>query len=189
MCLAHTLLYQVELDARILGVVMTSYRAHLTVAASVLVALLSGCGAFGNSMTGSAHPIDNVGFMDLWGVYSNCQAGSDVEKLRDDSSRLSRAAQTPSQDTGFVLPLPGNMERWVAVPSARLAVDVRAMAAACMLHAGQVAQQVGRNDIAQEMFQSVLAIHNDPAYEYYLDQARNGLAEVEIGLQASLPRR
>jgi hypothetical protein len=140
-------------------------------------------------MNSSAHPFDNVGFMDLWGVYSNCQAGSDVEKLRDDSSRLSRAAQIRSPDAGFVLPLPGNIERWVAVPPARLAVDVKAMAAACMLHAGQVAQQMGRNDMAQEMFRSVLSTHNDPAYEYYRAQASNGLAEVEIGLQASLPRR
>lgn len=164
--------------------------SHLSiVGATVLFALLTGCGMVGLSGKESVPHFDNARFMDLWHVYSQCQAESDVKKLHDESSRLSRAAQSHSHSAGFVLPLPEKIERWVALPPTRLAVDVKAMAMACTIRTGQVAQQVGRNDMAQEMFRAVLSNEDDPTYEYYRAQARNGLAEVEIGLQASLPRR
>lgn len=157
--------------------------------ATVLFALLTGCGMIDLSGKASVPHFDNGRFMDLWHGYSQCQAESDAEKLYAESSRLSRAIQAHSQNAGFVLPLPEKIERWVAQPPTRLAVDMNAMAMACTLHAGLVAQQVGRNDMAREMFRAVLSYKDDPTYDYYRAQAKNGLGEVEIGLQASLPHR
>lgn len=164
--------------------------SHISFAgATVLFALLTGCSMLDMSGKASVPHFDNGRFMDLWHIYSRCRMESDAEKLHAESSRLSLAVQAISQKSGFVLPLPEKIERWVAQPPTRLAVDMKSMAMACTLHAGQVAQQVGRNNMAQEMFRAVLSHDDDPTYEYYRIQAKNGLAEVEIGLQASLPHR
>lgn len=159
-----------------------------TAGASVLLTVLTGCGMIGLSGHELASHLDNGRFMDLWHTYSRCQASDDIVKLHHESSRLSQAARSRFQSDGFALPLPEKIERLVALPPTRLAVDVNAMAMACTLRAAQVAQQIGRNDIAQEMFEAVLSNGDDPTYEYYRIRARSGLAEVTIGFQASLSR-
>ncbi|HEX5550142.1 MAG TPA: hypothetical protein VFX36_04885 [Nitrospira sp.] len=60
-------------------------------------------------------------------------------------------------------------------PSVRLSADPSAMAAACALRAGQVAQERGRQSFAREMFQMIVTNFPQPRYRYYVDQAREGL--------------
>lgn len=157
-----------------------------SVAVVFLAALITGCGAVGLAGSDSTHPLDNGHFMDLWKTYSQCQTTNDLQTLQDESTQLSHAAYSDRAASGFVLPLPEKIERLVVRPQTRLAVDLKAMALACTLRAGQIAQQVGRNDVAQEMYKSILASEGDATYAYYRAQAKAGLAEVEIGLQASL---
>ncbi|MGA6826512.1 hypothetical protein ACO9S2_02740 [Nitrospira sp. NS4] len=94
---------------------------------------------------------------------------------------------TDHQYEGFVLPMPVKLERLVTAPATRLSVDVRAMAASCSLHAGQVAMGQGRVDLAREAFSEVLTLHTqDETSSFYLAQAKNFLAEIENGVQISL---
>ncbi len=150
------------------------------------VVLLVGCQAISPG-TKPAY-VDNGQFMDLWKGYTRCKSGTDVEMMRDEAGRLIRTAQTLNVGDGFVLPLPGRFERFVSEPSPRLAVDVKAMAAACALYTGNVALLAGKRDIAFEMFHHVIKNHSQPEYAYYVSQAKVGLAAVDLGLQASLLR-
>ena len=98
----------------------------------------------------SAQPLkqsaaDNGSFMGLWNVYSNCQTTTDFEQMKHDAMVLSTSAKRSLSRDSFVLPLPGKLERLVTTPSARLAVDVKAMSAACSLRAGQAAVEVTSN--------------------------------------------
>src|SRR5678816_1832374 len=99
---------------------------------------------------------DNGSFMGLWSVYSHCQNAKEFEELKHDAAILSTSAKRTVSGDGFVLPLPGKLERLVTTPSARLAVDVKAMSAACSLRAGQAAVEVRRFEVARELLHGIL---------------------------------
>lgn len=132
--------------------------------------------------------LDNPGFMSLWGTYTHCKSTSDLAETQQAMGKLTTAALAGQGHDGFVLPMPQQLERFVATPASRLAVDVHAMAASCSLHAGQVAFSSGRIDLARESLASVITLHNEKNQEptYYLAQAHKLLAEMENGVQISL---
>ena len=129
---------------------------------------------------------ENTAFMRLWTTYSECRSGTDFDAMRAAARQLNRAAATPTSGKDFVLPLPKQITRLVSKPPTRLAVDPKAMAAACTLYAGHAALEAGRNDVAAEMFLSVMDGHPQAEYAYYVEQARLGFAQVVIGPQASI---
>ncbi len=131
--------------------------------------------------------LDNPGFMNLWGTYTHCKSTSDLGETQQDMGKLSTAALVNEGHEGFVLPMPQQIERFVATPANRLAVDVHAMAASCSLHAGQVAFSSGRIDLARAALTKVITLHKqNEAPTYYLTQANKLLAEMENGVQISL---
>lgn len=142
----------------------------------------------------SAQPVkqsaaDNGSFMGLWTVYSHCQSSTDFEQLMHDAVVLSTSAKRSLSRDSFVLPLPGKLERLVATPSARLAVDVKAMSAACSLRAGQAAVEARQFDIAKELLKGILEYHPQSDYTFYTLQAKAILSEIEPdSLQVSLVR-
>jgi hypothetical protein len=117
--------------------------------------------------------------MGLWSVYSHCQNTKDWEELKHDATILSASAKRTVSGDGFVLPLPGKLERLVTTPSARLAVDVKAMSAACSLRAGQAAVEAGRFDIAKDLLKTILEYHPQSDYAFYSVQARAILSEID----------
>lgn len=123
--------------------------------------------------------LDNGSFMGLWSTYSHCQASANLDELRQDVVTLTGAASHSSAQGAFVLPLPGKLERYVATPAARLAVDVKAMGASCSLRAGQVAVEAGKLNVAREFLQSVLHNHPQSDYAYYTSQARALLSDLD----------
>jgi hypothetical protein len=123
--------------------------------------------------------LDNGSFMGLWSTYSHCQASSNLDELRQDVVTLAGAANRSSAPGAFVLPLPGKLERYVTSPSARLAVDVNAMGAACSLRAGQIAVEAGKLDVAREFLQAVLHNHPQSDYAYYTSQAKALLSDLD----------
>lgn len=151
-----------------------------------IMLLISGC------QTGAANKtagLDNPGFMNLWGTYTHCKSTSDLAETQLDMDKLTNAALARQGDEGFVLPMPQRIERLVAIPANRLAVDVQAMAASCSLHAGQVAFGHGRIDLAREALAGVITLHKQNAEpNYYLAQAHKLLNEIETGVQISLQR-
>jgi hypothetical protein len=129
-------------------------------------------------------------FMGLWSVYSHCQSAKALNELEHDAMVLNTSAKRTVPSDGFVLPLPGKLERLVTTPSARLAVDVKAMSAACSLRAGQAAVEAGRYDIAKELLKGILEYHPQADYAFYVLQAKAILSEIEPeSLQVSLNTR
>ena len=131
--------------------------------------------------------LDNPGFMNLWGTYTHCKSTSNLGETQQAMGKLTTAALAGQGHDGFVLPIPQQLERFVATPASRLAVDVHAMAASCSLHAGQVAFSSGRIDLAREALTSVITLHKESEEPtYYLSQAHKLLAEMDNGVQISL---
>ena len=129
---------------------------------------------------------DSGSFMGLWSVYSHCQSAKDFEELTHDANVLSTSAKRTVSSDGFVLPLPGKLEQLVTTPSARLAVDVKAMSAACSLRASQAAVEAKRIDVARDLLREILA-YSEADYAFYTLQAKALLSQIDPpGLQLSL---
>lgn len=122
---------------------------------------------------------DNGSFMGLWSVYSHCQNAKEFEDLKHDASVLSTSAKRTVSGNGFVLPLPRKLEGLVTTPSARLAVDVKAMSAACSLRAGHAAVEARRFDVARELLHGILEYNPQADYAFYTTQAKALLSEIE----------
>lgn len=152
----------------------------LVVAIGLLVAL-TGCQSVPQG-TGSA-AFDNESFMSLWTRYSRCQSGTDLSMMQMEARHLEQVAASTAQPHGFTLTLPKQVQRYVSEPLTRLAVDPKAMAAACALYTGQIAADLGKTDVAIAIFQSLLTHQAQPEYEYYVAQAREGLSQLELALK------
>jgi len=126
-----------------------------------------------------AAAIDNGSFMSLWTTYSQCQATTDLNQLREAASTLTNAANRSLTQESFVLPLPGKLEQFVSAPKARVAVDVKAMAAACSLRAGSAAVEAGKIDVAKDLLKTILNYQPQSEYAYYALQAKALLSELE----------
>jgi hypothetical protein len=145
-----------------------------------LAVVVVGCQSMPQSPTTT---LDNESFMSLWGRYARCQAGTDLLAMQSEAQHLQHIAATTTENTGFSLNLPKPIKRYVAEPPTRLAVDPKAMAAACTLSTGQIAAELGKTDVAAAMFQTVLKNHAQAEYEYYAAQARAGLAQLELAMK------
>jgi len=126
-----------------------------------------------------AATIDNGSFMSLWSSYSHCQTATDLDQLKEHALTLTNAANRSLTEEGFVLPLPGKLEQFVSTPAPRLAVDVKAMAAACSLRAGSAAVEAGKLDLAKDLLHTVLSYQPQSEYAYYALQAKALLSELE----------
>ena len=164
-------------------------RRLLSGVCGVLLALfVSGCQTGPQAQTATAS-LDNTGFMSLWQTYSHCRLSSDVREARHDMVRLAEAARIQDGTGGFVLPLPKTLDRLVNNPTNRFAVDVRAMASACSLHAGQLAMEQGQPDVARDLLRTVLQLHPQEDSSYYRTQAKMILDELNQGYDVSLLTR
>lgn len=132
----------------------------------------------------SARPAlsDNGRFMDMWNTYNHCYQSENLEAMRGDAQRLSRAVGAINAP-GDQIP-PATEEPPPAGEPSRLSVDPAAMAASCTLHAGQVAQETGHPFVAQEMFRMILANFPEPSYRYYTARARRGLERLGTASRA-----
>ena len=148
----------------------------------ILVGILVSVAGFQTSQPVQAAAIDNGSFMSLWSSYSHCQATTDIDQLRKDALTLTNAANRSVSQEGFVLPLPGRLEKFVSTPAARFAVDVKAMAAACSLRAGFAAVEAGKFDVAKDLLQTILSYEPQSEYAYYTLQAKALLSELETNV-------
>ena len=143
----------------------------------ILPLAISGCDTSRPSST--ALRTDNVRFMDTWGIYTRCSQIADLEAMRADAQRLTLAGNM-TDSAGD--PIFRESEEAASVgPSVRLSADPSAMAAACALRAGQVAQERGLRSFAREMFLMVVTNFPQPRYRYYVAQAREGLERLDAG--------
>ena len=145
----------------------------------MLVGILVSAAGLLSGQPVQAATIDNGSFMSLWTTYSQCQAATDINQLREAASTLTNAANRSLTQESFVLPLPGNLEQFVSVPTARFAVDVKAMAAACSLRASSAAVVAGKIDVAKDLLKTILNYQPQSEYAYYALQAKALLSELE----------
>lgn len=145
------------------------------------VVIASGCATGPSSQLTE---LKNSGFMSLWNTYADCKSTSDLTKATSDLAQLRSASQIAETSEGFILPLPTHVERLVANPTSRVAVDVQAMAAACALHTGELALSQGRADMAHDLLISVVKLHKEEG-SYYVLKAKTLLAKLGHGVNIS----
>jgi hypothetical protein len=145
----------------------------------MLVGILVSAAGLLSGQPVQAATVDNGSFMSLWTTYSQCQATTDLNQLREAASTLTNAANRSLTQESFVLPLPGKLEQFVSAPAARFAVDVKAMAAACSLRAGSAAVVAGKIDVAKDLLKTILNYQPQSEYAYYALQAKSLLSELE----------
>ena len=145
----------------------------------ILVSILVSVVSFHAGQALQAATIDNGSFMSLWSTYSHCQAATDLDLLSENALTLTNAADRSLTQEGFILPLPGKLEQLVSTPAARLAVDVKAMAAACSLRAGSAAVEAGKLSLAKDLLETVLSYQPQSEYAYYTLQAKALLSKLE----------
>ena len=132
--------------------------------------------------------LKNSGFMSLWNTYADCKSTSDLAQATSDLTQLRSASQIAETNEGFILPLPTHLERLVANPTSRVAVDIEAMAAACALHTGELALNQGQTDIAHDLLVSVIKLYKEES-SYYVLKARTLLAKLGHGVNVSFNAR
>ena len=151
----------------------------------VVLALLMPIGGCDTSRQSSRSSLyDNGRFMDLWSTYTHCYRSEDLDAMRADAERLSRTVHTIDSAEGPILP--EQNEPVPLGPTFRLSADPTAMAAACAIHTGQAAQEMGRLNVAQEMFHMVIINFPQSRYQYYAAQARRGLEQLDAASHAPL---
>ncbi len=136
----------------------------------------------------SATPVryDNVRFMDVWSTYTHCLSTGETQAALLDANKLREVSLVRLPQSTLDSLLPKKLKSMVSEPASRLAVDVRAMAASCSLHAGDLAMSAGEPDVAMDQFRDVLQDHGGADYSYYTTQAKERLSHLALTLQAAL---
>ncbi len=147
----------------------------------ILLTAISGCDTSRPSTRPSLS--DNGRFMDIWNTYTHCHRSEDLDAIRVDAQRLNRAADTITRAADPIPP--EEIEPVLSEPIVRLSVDPAAMAAACALRAGQIAQDTGRLNLAREMFEAIITNFPQPPYRYYVVQAQMGLDRLNAASPAA----
>ncbi|OQW35928.1 MAG: hypothetical protein A4E19_15845 [Nitrospira sp. SG-bin1] len=147
--------------------------------------LASGCATGPSSQVTE---IKNSGFMSLWNTYADCKSTFDLSQATSDLAQLRSASQMVAENEGFILPLPTHLERLVANPTSRVAVDIEAMAAACALHTGELALNQGQMDTARDLLVSVIKLHKEEG-SYYVLKAKTLLTRLGHGVHVSFNTR
>lgn len=148
---------------------------NMPLALVIIVAVcLQGCQPLGWLTGMRDFPEDH--FQLLWSLYRRCSLEQDAQEAQGLADRLSGAAFA---NEGRSVPVPDVMAAWIEPLPVRLAVEPKAMAAACALHAGQLALQAGQADRAHRLFSLVVRRFHEPAYVFYVSEARASLEFVE----------
>ncbi len=139
-----------------------------------LALLVQGCQSWG--MMSGTRDLPEDHFQHVWTLYKQCIRSQDVREAQIFADLLSRAALA---NEGQVVAVPDVMAPLIESLPVRLSVEPKAMAAACALHAGHTARQAGQPDRANRLFSLVLRRFHEPAYAFYVNEARAGLDLIE----------
>jgi hypothetical protein len=143
------------------------------------IAVVTGCQAASHT----ARPPGNTDrVMNLWSTYKACIASSDFEEVQDASDQLRVVRTQGVESAGEQAPSAVHISQFSTQAPSRLAVDVHAMAASCALHAGDIASNEGRENIAKQLYREVVS-YEAPAYSFYIAQARSRLAQLQHRLE------
>jgi hypothetical protein len=115
-------------------------------------------------------------FRNLWALYGECRTLTEPATARLAALRVAQAAPSalPRREAPPAF-LPNALTRYIENPPLRMSVDPWALAADCAVHAGTVALEADRLDLARELFRLVILNHSHADYAYYVAQAQQGL--------------
>lgn len=158
---------------------------HASIASFLLyvISLLTACQGAWNV---SSPRTDNDRFMNLWSTYTICMASSDFEVVQRTSDHLRIVRKQSEWYAGTHFSADENVTPFSLQAPSRVAVDLHAMAASCAIHAGDIASEGGRENIARQLYSEVLSDYEETAYPFYVLQARSRLAELQSRLQLTL---
>ena len=140
----------------------------------VLAMFVQGCQSLG--MGSGTRDLPEEHFQQAWTLYESCFRSQNALEAAGYADRLSHTAMIGE---GQVVAVPDLMMPLIESLPVRLSVEPKAMAAACALHAGHLARLAGHSDRASRLFSLVLRRFHEPAYAFYVSQARTGLALIE----------
>lgn len=129
--------------------------------------------------------IANHEFISLWDTYNHCLTGSNTQELQRNLKTLHSAPKPISLDDSPI-PIPKFIKNLSGRRNSRLAVDPRAMAAACSIHLGEVAHQSADWDTALRTFQTIVENYPEPQYAFYVLKATQAIEEFSSVLPVSL---
>ena len=132
--------------------------------------------------------IENHAFISLWDTYNHCLTGSNTQEIQRNLEILN-SAPTPISLDDSPIPVPKFIKNLSSSRKSRLAVDPRAMAAACSIHLGEVAYRSADWDTALQTFQTIVEIYPEPQYAFYVSKATQAIEQFSSVLPASLPFR
>jgi hypothetical protein len=141
---------------------------------------LQGCQAL--SLPSGDRGMPEVRFDNLWWSYAECRLSQDAAESQALAANLSEAALGHAAESRAAVP--EGWGRYVSPMPSRLSVDPMAMAAACTLHAGDVARRAGRPALASELYELVVRRFQEPACLFYVNEARAALV---LGADNHLP--
>ena len=139
------------------------------------IAVVTACQATSNTPRPSGN---NDRVMNLWSTYRACMASSDFDVVQQTSDQLRIVRKEAEWYAGRHFSPAEDINHLPTQAPSRLAVDVHAMAASCALHAGDIASEDGKDTIATQLYSEVLS-YEEPAYSFYIGQARSRLAQLE----------
>lgn len=116
--------------------------------------------------------LGNNQIMEAWSTYLHCRSSAEPDEIHSDLQQLSHVAQEEVRRREVSPLVPAALRFLFAAPLSRLAVDPHAMAVACALHGGHVAQSAGRPELSVELFSTVVAAQRGASYAYYAAEVR-----------------
>jgi len=144
----------------------------------LLISLLSGC--HGMPLFERATAEDPPSIMPLWERYQQCLVITDPRELALLIEKLELVAQAEVEP-------PAWMRAWgqhVMSQPLRTAIDPQALGAACTLRAAAVMVEAEQLMEAQELYRRVLARYSSRDLAYYVDHAKEALADLQISTPA-----
>ena len=105
-------------------------------------------------------------------------ASSNFDVVQQTSDQLRIVRKEAEWYAGRHFSPAGDINHLPTQAPSRLAIDVHAMAASCILHAGDIASEDGKDAIARQLYSEVLS-YEEPAYSFYIGQARSRLAQLQ----------
>ena len=145
--------------------------------------LLSGC----HGLSLLERPSENalIPIMPLWERYKQCQASTNPEELLSMVEQFERTTLTGAEPPSWMRPLGHH----VMNQPPRVAVDPKALGAACTLRAAELLVKAERMAEAEVLYRQVLVRYSNPDWIYYVDRAKEALVRISGSLPTVLAFR
>lgn len=132
--------------------------------------------------------LKNHDFIDLWDTYTDCRSGSIPQEMESNLETLHSAPKPMSLDDSPI-PVPKFIKKLSSARNSRLAVDPRAMTAACAIHLAETSRQTADWDTSLRTYQFIVENFPEPQYGFYVSEASQAIKEFSSIQTVALPSR